>query len=115
MMRITRAILWVTALLMIGAAGSFAQTNNEFRRVVSDVLHAIRNDREYLKGLSASEFRELVGCMQRVTDGANRPDKEFVLAGSTLEARGDRLDIILDKRPLDGGPTLKQKITSACA
>lgn len=103
----------VGSLLMLvvpSEAANTAQINREFRSILERVMNSVRNEQEYLRDLSASEFSQFVSCAQDVMDRAPRPDKQYVLAGANLNQQKERFREIANKRPIDSKPTLMQEI-----
>jgi hypothetical protein len=107
------------SLLLLGA--TFAQSaqsaspDGSFRAAVARVLESARQDTDYLKQLSNSDFKKFVSCAQGVMDHAVRPDKEYVLAAHGASDQRKRFDEVASKPSIDRKQTLKQQVSSQCA
>jgi hypothetical protein len=110
-----RVVAGALALLIIGTtaaeAASASAVNRQFRAAVARVLASVRNETDYLRGLSSSEFRAFVSCAQGIMDGAPLPRKQYVLSAPNLHSQRQRFDEVA----LDNRAALKQKIARECA
>lgn len=88
-----------------------ASVDSEFRAAVARILGSVRNQQEFLRDLSASEFRAFVRCAQNVMNAAPQGRKRYVLAASNSNEMRRRFDEVA----LDNRAALKQRITRECA
>jgi hypothetical protein len=85
--------------------------NRQFRAAVARVLDSVRNETDYLRSLSSSDFRAFVSCAQGVMDAAPLARKRYVLAATNMRSQRQRFDEVA----LDNRAALKQKIARDCA
>jgi hypothetical protein len=88
-----------------------ASVDSEFSSAVARILNGVRDQEEFLKSLSAAEFKEFVACAQRVMSAAPTKRKQYVLAASNTSELRQRFDEVA----LDNRAALKQQITRECA
>jgi hypothetical protein len=108
------AFLAAAALLSFAANPTEAATssiNRQFDAAVARILDSVRSEQEFLREMSAAEFRDFVACAQNVMAQAPRPRKEYVLAASSQSEMRQRFDEVA----LDNRAALKQQITRDCA
>ncbi len=115
MTRRLRILAGAVALIMAGTtiaeAASTSAINSRFRSAVAQVLNSVKNNTEYLRAMSSSEFRQFVSCAQNVMDAAPLGRKQYVLAASNKAEQRQRFDEVA----LDNQAKLKQQITRECA
>lgn len=92
-------------------AASSASINRAFRDAVAQVLGSVKNQTDYLRAMSSSEFRQFVSCAQQVMDAAPLARKQYVLAASNRSEQRQRFDEVA----LDNQAKLKKQITRQCA
>jgi hypothetical protein len=115
-MRVRRSVLAAAAALLVfnsallGAANG-ASVESAFSSAVARVLDSVRGQQEFLRDLTASEFREFVQCAQGVMASAPLKRKQYVLAASNQGEMRQRFDEVA----LDNRAALKQRITRECA
>jgi hypothetical protein len=97
----------VTAMPKLAAAS----VDSQFNAAVARVLNSVRKEQDFLKDLSASEFKDFVACAQRVMSAAPTKRKQYVLAASNSGEMRQRFDEVA----LDNRAALKQRITRECA
>jgi hypothetical protein len=113
-MKLRSVLAAAAAFLFLGAATpqiAVASVDSQFSAAVAKVLSGVRNEEEFLKSLSTSEFREFVKCAQRVMSAAPTKRKQYVLAASNTSELRQRFDEVA----LDNRAELKQQITRECA
>ena len=114
-MRKSSILLGALALLIVGtpsadAAGS-AAVNRQFRSAVETILNSVKSSNDFLRQMSASEFKEFIACAQDVMDAAPVARKQYVLAANDTATQRRRFDEVA----LDNQAQLKQRITRECA
>jgi hypothetical protein len=115
-MKIRRSILAAGAAFFVvnasftGAVQS-ASVDSAFSSAVERVLDSVRGQEEFLRALSASEYRDFVRCAQGVMSTAPLKRKQYVLAASNQSEMRQRFDEVA----LDNRAALKQRITRECA
>jgi len=113
-MKARRVAAVTAAVLLLGAAMpqvAIASVDSAFSAAVARILSGVRNEEDFLKSLSASEFKEFVACAQRVMSAAPTKRKQYVLAASNISEMRQRFDEVA----LDNRAALKQQITRDCA
>ena len=115
-MRVRRSVFAAAAAAIVLTAAfpqsaSSASVDGAFNTAVARVLDSVRNQQQFLRDLSASEFRTFVACAQRVMSAAPQRRKEYVLAASNASEMRQRFDEVA----LDNRAALKQRITRECA
>ena len=113
-MKVRSVVAASAAFLFLGAAApqiAVASVDSQFSAAVARVLNSVRDEQEFLKELSASEFKEFVKCAQRVMSAAPTKRKQYVLAASNTGELRQRFDEVA----LDNRAALKQQITRECA
>ena len=113
-MKVRRVVAASAAFLFLGAATpqiAIASVDSQFSAAVARVLNSVRNEEDFLKSLSASEFKDFVACAQRVMSAAPTKRKQYVLAASNTGELRQRFDEVA----LDNRAALKQQITRECA
>src|SRR5262245_39249871 len=103
------AAILVTAA--IPQSANSASVDGAFNSAVARVLDSVRDQQQFLRDLSASEYRDFVSCAQRVMSAAPQKRKEYVLAASGASEMRQRFDEVA----LDNRAALKQRITRECA
>ena len=108
-----RSVVAASAALFISAIpqSAVASVDSQFSAAVARVLSSVRNEEDFLKSLSAAEFKEFVACAQRVMSAAPTKRKQYVLAASNTSELRQRFDEVA----LDNRAALKQQITRECA
>jgi hypothetical protein len=113
-MKLRSVFAAAAAFLFLGAATpqiAVASVDSQFSAAVARVLNSVRGEQEFLKELSASEFKDFVACAQRVMSAAPTKRKQYVLAASNTSELRQRFDEVA----LDNRAALKQQITRECA
>lgn len=110
-----RTVLTAAALIVAGTtlaeAQSAASIDRQFRSAVARILDSVKKEQDFLRELSASEYREFVSCAQGVMAAAPLARKQYVLAASNQSEMRQRFDEVA----LDNRAALKQQITRDCA
>ena len=115
-MRVRRSVFAAAAAAMvlttaIPQTANSASVDGAFSAAVARVLTSVRDQQEFLRNLSSSEFKDFVSCAQRVMSAAPQRRKEYVLAASNAGEMRQRFDEVA----LDNRAALKQRITRECA
>jgi hypothetical protein len=106
------AIALFAALPVLSAeVASAASVNQQFSAAVARVLNSVKSQEEFLRELSASEFRTFVRCAQSVMADAPTARKQYVLSSPNMATMRQRFDEVA----LDNRAQLKQRITAECA
>ena len=114
-MRKSSILLGALALIMFATASADAATsttvNRQFRSAVATILNSVKNSNDFLRQMSAAEFKDFIACAQDVMDAAPPARKQYVLAASDTATQRRRFDEVA----LDNQAQLKQRITRECA
>ena len=114
-MRVRRSFFAAAATILlttvVALPANSASIDGAFSTAVARVLNSVRDQQEFLRDLSASEFKSFVACAQRVMSAAPQRRKEYVLAASNASEMRQRFDEVA----LDNRAALKQRITRECA
>jgi hypothetical protein len=114
-MRRYSILLSAVALIAFGTASADAASSGavsgQFRSAVATILNSVKDSNDFLREMSASEFREFIACAQNIMDGAPLARKQYVLAASDNATRRARFDEVA----LDNQAQLKQRISRECA
>jgi hypothetical protein len=115
-MRLRHSVLSaaLAALLFTAALpqpASSASVDGAFAAAVAKILNSVRNQQQFLRDLSASEFKQFVSCTQGVMAAAPQRRKEYVLAAGNANEMRQRFDEVA----LDNRAALKQRITRECS
>lgn len=116
LMRVRRSVFAAAAAFVVASAvapeiANSASIDREFSNAVARILSSVRNEQDFLRGLSSAEFKDFVACAQRVMDAAPTNRKQYVLAASDQNEMRQRFDTVA----LDNRAALKQRITRECA
>jgi hypothetical protein len=113
-MKLRSVFAVAAAFLFLGAAMpkiAVASVDSAFSAAVARVLSGVRNEEEFLKSLSAAEFKDFVACAQRVMSAAPPQRKQYVLAASNASEMRQRFDEVA----LDNRAALKQRVARECS
>lgn len=110
-MKLARLALAAMAIGMVGAAAEAQSIERQFSAAVARVLDSVKDEQEFLRELSASDYRDFVACAQRVMSAAPNARKQYVLAAPNTREMRQRFDQVA----LDNRAALKQQITRECA
>jgi hypothetical protein len=111
-MKLSRKALFaaIGALSLLSADLAAASVDSQFRSAVARVLNSVKDEVEFLRELSSSEFRDFVSCAQNIMDSAPLARKQYVLAASDRSEQRQRFDEVA----LDNRAKLKQQIAREC-
>lgn len=105
------ALAFAIAGASVAEAATSSQIRSQFRNAVARVLNSVRNDTEFLRKLSNSDYRAFVACAQNVMNAAPLARMQYVLEARNLSEQRRRFDQVA----LEDRARLKQKITLDCA